>query len=117
SALVFSPVIMYTMLATKKDGSVVYSRWPICSYKLTPVDSAAIFVVSESGDSLSPKYAPATTAPATAARLTSIPAPTPIKATPIVPAEPQEVPVQIETTDVTRNAVISKNCGLIIFKP
>ena len=77
----------------------------------------AKFVVSESGDILSPKYAPDTTAPATIGSGAPSPEAIPIKATPMVPAEPHDVPVQMDTIAVTRNAVTIKNDGFIIFKP
>lgn len=57
--------------------------------KSTPVAAEAMFVVSDNGDNLSPKYAPATTAPAVAAKFASNPIATPIKATPTVPANPK----------------------------
>ena len=76
-----------------------------------------MLVESDSGDILSPKYAPETTAPAVAARGTSTAAAAPISATPSVPAEPHEVPVQIDITAVIRNAVTTKNCGLISSMP
>lgn len=52
-----------------------------------------MLVVSESGDILSPKYAPDSTAPATNGSGKPRPAPTPISATPMVPVVPQLVPV------------------------
>ena len=66
---------------------------------------------------MSPKYAPETTAPATNARFTSIPIATPIKATPIVPAEPHDVPVRTDTIAVSKNAVSARYLGLISFSP
>ena len=83
----------------------------------TPVASAAIFVVSDKGESLSPKYAPATTAPATIGRFAPMPTATPMKATPIVPAEPQDVPVHSDTIAVTTSAMSARNFGLMIFSP
>ena len=49
-----------------------------------PATDAAMLVVSESGDILSPKNAPDTTAPAVIARLAPKASPMPIKATPMV---------------------------------
>lgn len=65
-----------------------------------PAAMALMFVVSDSGDILSPE----TTAPAVTARETSIAAATPMRATPMVPAEPHEVPVKVETTAVVAKA-------------
>ena len=75
---------------------------------------ADIFVLSESGDILSPKYAPATIAPATAGSGAPIPAATLIRAAPTVPAAPQEVPVLTERITVTRKEVMIIYFGLII---
>ena len=66
------------------------------SYRSTSVASAAIFVVSESGDILSPKYAPPITAPAIIARFALMTVATPKITTPIVPTDPHEVPVNKE---------------------
>ena len=40
-----------------------------------------------------------------------------MKATPTVPAEPQEVPVHRETIAVTTSAMRARNFGLMIFSP
>ena len=45
-------------------GTVVYSMYLTCLYSSTPAMDAAKFVVSESGEILSPKYAPDIIAPA-----------------------------------------------------
>ena len=62
--------------------------------------AGAILVVSDSGDILSPKYAPERTAPATRGKGNPSPAPIPIKAMPMVPEVPHEVPVAREVMDV-----------------
>ena len=77
----------------------------------------ARFVVSDNGDNLSPKYAPETIAPAVAGNEAPSPVAIPIKATPTVPADPQEVPVTIEMIAETINAISTINCGLINSKP
>ena len=46
-----------------KEGIVVYIICFICLNKSTPVNPEAIFVVSDKGDILSPKYAPDMIAP------------------------------------------------------
>ena len=69
----------------------------MCSKRLTPATADAIFVVSDSGDILSPKYAPEITAPAAIPVGIPRPSPIPISAIPTVPAVPHEVPVESET--------------------
>ena len=64
----------------------------------------ARLVESDNGDNLSPKYAPETTAPAAIGKERFKPMATPIKATPTVPAEPQDVPVQVEVIAVSKKA-------------
>ena len=83
----------------------------ICSKRSTPVAMAAIFVVSESGDSLSPKYAPPTTAPATMPESAPTELPIPINTTPTVATLPHEVPVSVEKTAAIRNAVAYRTLG------
>lgn len=46
-----------------------------------------------------------------------MPTATPMKATPIVPAEPHDVPVHSDTIAVTTSAMSARNCGLMIFRP
>jgi len=75
---------------------------------LTLVTRAAKFVVSDNGDILSPKTAPAIMAPA------AIPAGTPnwlaidMSAMPAVDADPQAVPVAIEVIALIINADTNK---------
>ncbi len=59
----------------------------------TSATAAASTVVSETGLSLSPKYAPPTMAPAVAAAGMPSPPAMAMKAMPKVPAVPQDVPV------------------------
>ena len=77
----------------------------MCSNTFTSAASAAMLVESESGESLSPKYDPPTTAPAVMPRCPPIAAAMPMTTTPTVPAEPHDVPVSIENTTGTRNAL------------
>ena len=74
-------------------------------------------VVSESGDILSPKYAPDTIAPAVIAGLIPRPIPTPMRATPMVPAVPHEVPVASETIQQSRQPANRKIVGLSTISP
>ena len=75
------------------------------------------FTVSEIGDSLSPKMEPQTTAAAVMASGTPKPPPMPIRATPKVAAEPQEVPVQSVASAQTTDAVNKKIDGEMICNP
>ena len=56
-------------------------------------------------------------APAVAGRDTPRALAIPIRATPMVATEPQEVPVTTETTASIRNAVTSMNFGFTIWTP
>ena len=66
------------------------------------VDEARM-VVSESGESLSPKIAPESTAPTIISSGTPMLTPTLTHAMPTVPAVPQEVPMQLHSTAHRRN--------------
>src|SRR5699024_7221954 len=105
------------MMAITDAGIVVHNICLICSYSSLPAAIGARFVVSDKGDSLSPKYAPATTAPAVAGNEAPSPVAIPISATPTVPADPQDVPVTIEMIADTTNAMRTMNLGLINSKP
>ncbi|MNP32898.1 hypothetical protein D3C76_1261020 [compost metagenome] len=89
-------------------GTVVYAILRMCVNKDIPATAGAKFVVSESGDILSPKQAPLIIAPA--AKVGEIPVVTaiPIKATPMVLTVVNELPVNIETMIVTYNALTAK---------
>ena len=60
-----------------------------------PAIAGAKFVVSDSGDILSPKYAPEIIAPAVISGERPKPKDIPIKATPSVPATVHELPILI----------------------
>ena len=89
----------------------------IWSYTVTSEASALKFVVSDTGDTLSPKKAPEIIAPATSGKGIPILVAIPINATPEVAADPHEVPVNVETIAVTTNAVTTTNLGCKNFKP
>src|SRR5699024_740050 len=80
-------------------GPVVIIMYLMCSIMGVLVSAAMRLVESESSDSLSPKYAPETTAPAVIAGGIPRPDPTAIKATPTEPMVPHEVPVAREVTE------------------
>src|SRR5699024_7360673 len=93
-----NPAIKYITIDTIAAGIVVHHICLICSYKSLQAVIGAIFVVSDKGDRLALKYALATIAPAVVGRLASMPVAIHIDATPIVPADPHDVP---ETIDIT----------------
>lgn len=72
-------------------------------------------VVSERGDILSPKYAPLIIAPSVCAGGIPRPAPIPIRAMPIVPMVPHEVPVARDTMEQINSVATRKNfCEMTI---
>ncbi len=85
--------------------------------RLVPATTGARFVVSDRGDILSPKYAPATIAPAVIGSEAPSPPATLTRATPTVPTEPHDVPVSVETTAVIRNDTGMIQCGSIARSP
>ncbi len=89
-------------------GNVVHSMCRIWSNRLERAATGARFVVSEKGDNLSPKYAPVIMAPAAGPFGIPKPSAIPIKAIPMVPTVPQEVPVKSDTKLETIQAVNKK---------
>ena len=69
-----------------------------CSNSSLPATAGARLVVSDSGEILSPKYAPEITNPAVIGRGSPSPALIPINATPTVELVVQQHPVAIATT-------------------
>lgn len=49
------PKIRYTTAEVRNAGTVVHMRWRMCVNRFTPVARDAMFVVSDRGESLSPK--------------------------------------------------------------
>src|SRR3546814_21180111 len=89
----------------------------MCENRSTPVTAGARFVVSESGDTLSPKNAPDTTAPAVQYIGMPKPAPIPNRASPTVPTVPHDVPRDSDTIEQSTIAAARKNCGAKTVKP
>ena len=89
----------------------------ICLKIFTFVTNAAKFVVSESGDILSPNTPPAITTPATIPIGIFISLAIAINAIPAVPTDPHAVPVATDVTAVMKNAVTKKYVGLIVSNP
>ena len=74
-------------------------------------------VVSERGETLSPKYAPEMMAPAVMASENPSARPIPSRATPTVAMVVQEEPVITETRAQRAQAVRRKTLGLMILRP
>ena len=85
--------------------------------KLTLLIPEAKGVVSDIGESLSPKYAPEIMAPALNPGLNPKLFPIAIRASPIVPAVDQELPVNKVVIAVMIAALGKNNCGDTICKP
>ena len=73
--------------------------------------------MSESGDILSPKYAPETTAPAVITSGKPRATPIPMSATPMEPAVDQDEPVANDTMEQSKQAVNKKMLGEITLIP
>src|SRR5699024_3753524 len=101
----------------KKAGIVVHVIFLICANKSTFNIEHAMFVVSESGDILSPKKAPETIAPAVIGSDTSIGLDIPIQPTSMVHTFVKELPTLIPTIADTRNTIAKKNFGVTILNP
>ena len=89
----------------------------ICLNKGTPFIEEASTVVSESGEILSPKYAPEMIAPAISPSLNPIALPIPRSATPMVAMVVQELPIMTETMAHITQAVTRNIFGDMICTP
>ena len=90
---------------------------PMWEKMLVPVMPESRLVVSETGDILSPKYAPDTMAPAVSPVGKPRASPTPSRARPAVPMVPKEVPVMREKT-AQMSTVLTRNMeGERSFRP
>ena len=96
-----------------KAGTVVQPILRICSNKSTPTIDEARFVVSESGDILSPKNAPETIAPAANGNESSSTLAIPMNATPTVATVVSELPIETPTIAVTTKTIAKKKVGVI----
>ena len=76
-----------------RDTGIIPRTWSITSISAIAAERTQL---SESGESLSPKYAPERTAPAVTGAGTPIAEPIPIIAIPAVPTVPHDVPVASE---------------------
>src|SRR5882757_6050675 len=95
-------------------GTDVHRVSRICSNKSEPAAAVARFTVSDSGDVLSPKYAPEMTAPAVIAGDNPMLVATPINPMPIVPATVHELPIPTATPAQISAVAAYKSCGLRI---
>src|SRR3546814_3877160 len=103
--------------AISMAGTVVGIMFLMCENRSTPVTAGARFVVSESGDTLSPKNAPDTTAPAVQYIGMPKPAPIPIRASPTVPTVPHDVPRDSDTIAQSTIAAARNVYGARNVKP
>ena len=99
------------------DGTVVTIIKRICVNNGVPADDEARTVVSESGDTLSPKYAPEIMAPATNPGSYPWAVPIPIRATPIVAIVVHELPVITAITALIIHEAKRKISGNMTFIP
>ena len=99
------------------DGTVVISIYLICVKMGVPEEEDARTVVSDRGETLSPKYAPEIIAPAVHPASYPWAVPIPIKATPIVAIVVHELPVIIAIRALIRQAAKRNISGMIIFIP
>ena len=106
------PATLYTIRHITNDGTAVYSMCRMWVYSSTSAATEARIVESDKGDILSPKYAPEITAPAMSGSGAPSAVAVPIMATPMVPADPHEVPVKDDIRTVARKAVSARCCGL-----
>ena len=112
-----SPRAVKIASAQTKEGIVVHNMWRMCSNSSAPATAGARLVVSDSGDILSPKYAPEITAPAVAAGDSPRPWATPTRPMPRVPAVVQELPMAREATAQSTALDTKNQAGSRIFMP
>ena len=101
-------------LLRSTDNTTKHWMW---SNRVEPATAGARFVVSDSGDILSPKYAPDTTAPADIAAGNPKAVPIPMIATPMEPAVDHDEPVASDTMEHSRHAVNRNTLGAITLMP
>src|SRR5690606_22761570 len=92
-----NPRTRNTIAAITNAGTDVQTWRLMCSRTSTPTTCEARIVVSESGDVLSPRYAPETTAPAVISGETPRATAMPTNPTPTVPAVVHELPMHSAT--------------------
>ena len=112
-----SPSTRKKIREIRKLGTVVMDSYLMWSMTFTPDTVGARTVVSEMGESLSPKRAPTMTAPAAMGAGTPSPAASPIRATPTVLMVPQEVPVMMDMIAHSTHPVTRKKRGEMSLRP
>src|SRR5574344_1057063 len=98
-------------------GIVVIVIYFTCLYRLTPATDAERLVVSERGETLSPKYAPEMIAPASQPTGSPIIVPALSMATPMVPTVVHELPARSDTIAQSRNVTSRNTLGWITISP
>ena len=88
-----------------------------CVNRSVPDTAGARFVVSDIGDSLSPKYAPLMMAPATQPGCSPRAVPMPASATPTVPTVPHDVPVASDRAEQMTQAAARNTSALRACNP
>ena len=114
---IFKLIMQKTINVKINVGTVVSVMYFICVYRSPPAIAGARFVVSLSGDILSPKYAPEITAPAVIPGDILNAVPTATNAIPTVAEVVYELPVVRETIAVTINVRGRNTVGSIKFNP
>ena len=99
------------------EGTVVISMYLIWVKRGVPEADDARTVVSESGEILSPKYAPEMMAPADHPGSNPWAVPMPIRATPTVAIVVQELPVITDTSALMTHEAARNMPGVITFIP
>ena len=112
-----TPSTQYSTRQMTVAGTVVYIMEPMWSYSGVPDISAATLVVSDRGDSLSPKKAPEHTAPAISGAEMPMLTPTPNRARPMVAMEPKEEPVNRDVMAHRMKVSGTIMLGEQIFRP
>tara|TARA_B100000524_G_scaffold108234_1_gene52339 strand:+ start:218 stop:625 length:408 start_codon:yes stop_codon:yes gene_type:complete len=113
----FKPSIKNIRIVIVKVGIVVIVIYLMCVNKSAPDIAGARFVVSLSGDNLSPKYAPDKTAPAVIPFGIFRAPPININAIPTVAVVVQLLPVEIDTTAQQMSDAKRKKVGFRICNP
>ena len=111
------PMMVNAIMANAHAGTVVQTMWRMCVNRSLPAIAGAKFVVSDIGESLSPRYAPLMMAPAVIAGSMPMAVATPMRATPTVPAVDHEDPVTTLMHEQTAHVAGKKNAGCRSARP
>ena len=87
------------------------------SSSFVPVAAATSDALEDAGEQRSPKYAPATIAPAVTAVLTPPERASAMRMIPAVPTTPKDVPSAYDRKHVSANVTRMNSCGVMICRP